>query len=155
MVVYKFQSCSLNSLHPLLSLLCPQVSLNLHLYSSPSNKFINNFFLDFICMCVNIQHLFLSFWLTSLCITSSLLQLTQIHPFLWLSNMWWTGKPGVLQFMGSQWVRDDWVTELNWIVHCIQVPHLLYSSVDGHLGSFRILNIVNSAVVNTGVHVSF
>ena len=26
----------------------------------------------------------------------------------------WTGKPGVLQFMGSQRVRHDWVTELNW-----------------------------------------
>ena len=25
-----------------------------------------------------------------------------------------TGKPGVLQFMGSQRVGHDWVTELNW-----------------------------------------
>ena len=25
---------------------------------------------------------------------------------------WWTGKPGVLQSMGSQ--RHDWATELNW-----------------------------------------
>ena len=24
---------------------------------------------------------------------------------------WWTGKPGMLQSMGSQWVRQDWVTE--------------------------------------------
>ena len=31
-------------------------------------------------------------------------------------NWWWTGKPGVLQFMGSQWVRHDWATELNWTV---------------------------------------
>ena len=29
-------------------------------------------------------------------------------------NWWWTGKPGVLQSMGSQRVRHDWVTELNW-----------------------------------------
>ena len=28
-------------------------------------------------------------------------------------NWWWTGRPGVLQFMGSQKVRHDWVTELN------------------------------------------
>ena len=28
---------------------------------------------------------------------------------------WWTGKPGVLQSMGSQRVRHDWVTELNQI----------------------------------------
>ena len=27
---------------------------------------------------------------------------------------WWTGKPGMLQSMGSQRVRHDWVTELNW-----------------------------------------
>ena len=27
---------------------------------------------------------------------------------------WWTGKPGVLQSMGSQKVGHDWVTELNW-----------------------------------------
>ena len=26
----------------------------------------------------------------------------------------WTGRPGVLQTMGSQSVQHDWVTELNW-----------------------------------------
>ena len=26
----------------------------------------------------------------------------------------WTGRPGVLQFMGSQRVGHDWATELNW-----------------------------------------
>jgi len=31
------------------------------------------------------------------------------------SGSWcWTGKPGVLQSMGSQRVRHDWATELNW-----------------------------------------
>ena len=29
-------------------------------------------------------------------------------------SWWWTGRPGVLQFMGSQRVEHDWVTELNW-----------------------------------------
>ena len=29
-------------------------------------------------------------------------------------NWWWTGRPGVLQFMGSQRVRHAWATELNW-----------------------------------------
>ena len=29
-------------------------------------------------------------------------------------SWWWTGKPGVLRFMGSQRVGHDWVTELNW-----------------------------------------
>ena len=31
------------------------------------------------------------------------------------SGSWrWTGRPGVLQSMGSQIVRNDWVTELSW-----------------------------------------
>ena len=29
-------------------------------------------------------------------------------------SWWWTGKPGMLQFMGSQRVRHNWATELNW-----------------------------------------
>ena len=36
-----------------------------------------------------------------------------------LSKLWelgWTGTPGVLQSMGLQKVRHDWVTELNWII---------------------------------------
>ena len=31
----------------------------------------------------------------------------------------------------------------------------IHSSVDGHLGCFRVLAVVNSTAVNTGVHVSF
>ena len=36
--------------------------------------------------------------------------------WVWVnSRSWrWTGRPGVLQFMRSQRVRQDWVTELNW-----------------------------------------
>ena len=37
--------------------------------------------------------------------------------WVWVNSgrWWWTGRPGVLQFMGSQRVRHDWVTELNWL----------------------------------------
>ena len=37
--------------------------------------------------------------------------------WVWVSSgsWWWTGKPGVLQFVVSQRVGPDWVTELNWI----------------------------------------
>ena len=30
------------------------------------------------------------------------------------ASWWWTGRPGVLLFMGSRRVRHDWTTELNW-----------------------------------------
>ena len=31
-------------------------------------------------------------------------------------SRWWTGRPGMLQSMGLQRVRCDWMTELNWQV---------------------------------------
>ena len=38
--------------------------------------------------------------------------------WVWVNSRswWWTGRPGVLQFMGSQRVGHDWATELNWKV---------------------------------------
>ena len=35
---------------------------------------------------------------------------------VWVNSgsWWWTGRPGVLQFTGSQRVGHDWATELNW-----------------------------------------
>ena len=39
--------------------------------------------------------------------------------WVWLNfgSWWWTGRPGMLRFMGSQRVGHDWVTELNWMLH--------------------------------------
>ena len=36
--------------------------------------------------------------------------------WVWVNSgsWWWTGRPGVLQSMGSQGVGHDWATELNW-----------------------------------------
>ena len=36
--------------------------------------------------------------------------------WVWASSRswWWTGKPGMMQSMELQRVRQDWVTELNW-----------------------------------------
>ena len=38
--------------------------------------------------------------------------------WVWVNSRswWWTGRPGVLRFMGSHRVRHDWVTELNWLL---------------------------------------
>ena len=42
--------------------------------------------------------------------------------WVWVNSRswWWTGRPGVLRFMGSQRVRYDWATELNWILYMAQ-----------------------------------
>ena len=36
--------------------------------------------------------------------------------WVWVNSRswWWTGRPGMLRFMGSRRVRHDWVTELKW-----------------------------------------
>ena len=48
--------------------------------------------------------------------------------WVWLNSgsWWWTGRPGVLQFMGLQIVRHDWATELNW-TNIIQWALYLFS----------------------------
>ena len=37
--------------------------------------------------------------------------------WVWVNSgcWWWTGRPGVLQSMGSQRVGQNWVTEPNWL----------------------------------------
>ena len=44
--------------------------------------------------------------------------------WVWVNSesWWWTGRPGVLEFMGSQRVRHNWVIELNWtVLSCVQL----------------------------------
>ena len=50
--------------------------------------------------------------------------------WVWVnSGSWcWTGRPGVVQFMGLQRVRHDWATELNWTDNS--------SRIAGSYGSF-------------------
>ena len=42
--------------------------------------------------------------------------------WVWVNSWswWWTGRPGVLQSMGSQRVGHDWACELNWTVGWIK-----------------------------------
>ena len=39
--------------------------------------------------------------------------------WIWVDSgsWWWTGRPSMLRFMGSQRVGHDWATELNWTLH--------------------------------------
>ena len=45
--------------------------------------------------------------------------------WVWVDSgsWWWTGRPGVLRFMGSQRVGHDWATELNWTPHICLLPN--------------------------------
>ena len=64
--------------------------------------------------------------------------------WIWASSgsWWWTGKPGVLQSMGSQRVGHDWVTELNWwclgVVYLCCPPMVLVTTKYIHLFSVHL-----------------
>ena len=45
-------------------------------------------------------------------------------------SWWWTGRLGMWQSMGSQWVGHDWATELNWIPLSLFLLLLLLSETD-------------------------
>ena len=51
--------------------------------------------------------------------------------WIWVNSgsWWWTGRPGVLWFMGSQRVGHDWATELNWRQHIKKQRHYFANKV--------------------------
>ena len=51
--------------------------------------------------------------------------------WVWVDSgsWWWTGRPGVLRFMGWQRVRHDWAIELNWNEWSCQIDWLIDFSV--------------------------
>ena len=48
--------------------------------------------------------------------------------WVWVDSgcWWWTGRPGVLQCMGSQRVGHDWASELNWTEEQFKYYHSYY-----------------------------
>ena len=65
------------------------------------------------------------FWLLGFFFLSQMASPTQ-WTWVWVDSgsWWWTGRPGMLQFLGSQRVRQHWATELNWTEHrlCFWLP---------------------------------
>ena len=61
--------------------------------------------------------------------------------WVWVNSgsWWWTGRPGVLRFMGSQIVRHDWVTELNWMY----LLHLWYKCRNEFRNAQPKINVVS------------
>ena len=58
--------------------------------------------------------------------------------WVWVNSgsWWWTGRPGVLRFMGSQRVGYDWATELNWTLKKFMIIALFRNiSCSAHKGN--------------------
>ena len=55
--------------------------------------------------------------------------------WVWVNSgsCWWTGRPGVLQPMGSQKFRHGWATELNWICYRCEINKVFGISRVYHL----------------------
>ena len=66
--------------------------------------------------------------------------------WIWVNSgsWWWTGRPGVLRFVGSQRVRHDWATELNWTVPSL--TQVLY--MDLLIGFFQQHHEVAASVIS-------
>ena len=120
--------------HPLLPPLCPQVcSLCLRLYCCPTNRFVSTIFLDYSTyMCEYAIFVFLSYFT--------------------LYNRLWVHPPHYHRLKFVPFYGRE-------IFHCIYVPQFfIHSSVDGTsrlLPGLDVLATVNSAALNTRIHMSF
>ena len=74
--------------------------------------------------------------------------------WVWVNSRswWWTGRPGVLRFMGSQRVGHNWTTELNWrnhqtvfqvVVHFAFPPAMTESSCCSTLSAFGVVSVLS------------
>ena len=65
--------------------------------------------------------------------------------WVWVDSRswWWTGRPGVLQSMGSQSVGHNWATEVNWEILRIRnkPPGISFSCIGGILTAVVFLLI--------------
>ena len=83
---------------------------------------------------------------------ASLTRWTRVWVNSW--SWWWTGRPGVVRFMGSQRVRHDWATELNWTYSCqLESSEILNQWLDPGLSqdtaqviSIKVQNLLGSCI---------
>ena len=61
--------------------------------------------------------------------------------WVWVNSRswWWTGRPGVLQSVGSQRVGHNWVTELNWTEPFIGIAYKYIPPIHTHKKIKRLI----------------
>ena len=74
--------------------------------------------------------------------------------WVWVNSgsWWWTGKPGVLQSMGSQRVGHNWVTELNWICQTQSCTKICPWWHAPSIGSYKISLLSRQCVFSVSWH---
>ena len=94
----------------------------------------------------HVLNLFIYFWLCWVSIAMHRLSLfAASQTWVWVNSgsWWWTGRPGVLRFMGSQRVGHDWASELNWtegflfVVVCVILTAAVFLVAEHRLQGVR------------------
>ena len=74
--------------------------------------------------------------------------------WVWVNSgsWWWTGRPGMLRFMGSQTVGHDWAIELNWTGMLLGSQDLTFSTRDLNLCHrlWRLSTMMSSVLPSKG-----
>ena len=83
--------------------------------------------------------------------------------WVWVNSgsWWWTGRPGVLRFMGSQRVGHDWATDLIWsdlilwLIQAICVIHRRHCNEKSNFLLLFKMSSIDPKLKSLGVLVSF
>ena len=77
--------------------------------------------------------------------------------WVWVNSRswWWTGRPGMLRFMGSQRIGQDWVTELVWTEHNLTLFKAINTAKVNKSMKFAIRDIVEWGFCCYCFHISW